>query len=352
MRTYVQALAFAQAEVKKPTQNWHWMCQRFTRITVGADAWAPTATQAWNSIPAAHKHTSYPPPAGAIAYYGDNNSDGHAVFSEGAGWIFTTDYQIAGHVGRVKWDYPVKQWGMKYRGWIDWTPSGPIQFKPAPRILSFLKPKPAPRLWGPDVSGWQGYVNWNAVVQAGAGFGFAKVSQGYSVDSYWHSNWGQMRKYLKVRGGYHFMAVNTDPVNAARIFIAQFGKILPGDLMILDAEDVYASDHINTVHTTAWIKAFLAEEIRLTGLPPHRFPIYTGQWWWDPATNGMPIVGHALWVAAYCAEKNIQLPSGLGPWHFWQFTDKAKTAGIGGGHDQSVYRFSQATLHQLAGLTA
>jgi len=100
-------------------------------MCVGAAAWAPSAREAFNAIPAKNKHTDTHPPAGALVYYGvPDRGYGHAVVSAGGGFVWSTDIKRSGKVDRVPLSLPVTQWGLPYRGWIDATPSGPLDLAP------------------------------------------------------------------------------------------------------------------------------------------------------------------------------------------------------------------------------
>lgn len=139
MRNFAEAKAYAEAERRHASRNWTNSCQMFSRTAFGAGAWAPSAREAFNNTPAAHKHTSYPPPPGSIAYYGvSDHGFGHAVVVVEDGYVYSTDILRQGKVDRVKWNVFQKAWGLPYRGWIDSTPSGPLPItRPAPA------PKPA-----------------------------------------------------------------------------------------------------------------------------------------------------------------------------------------------------------------
>jgi peptidoglycan hydrolase-like protein with peptidoglycan-binding domain len=126
MRSLAAAVAYAKAEQAHASRNWSNLCQMFSRSCVGADAWAPSAREAFNAIPAQHRHTGIPP-QGALVYFGSATvGTGHATFSDGNGYVYSTDILRPGKVDRVKLDLIVKNWGLPYRGWIDWTPSGAI----------------------------------------------------------------------------------------------------------------------------------------------------------------------------------------------------------------------------------
>ena len=67
---------------------------------------------------------------------------------------------------------------------------------------------------GPDVSHYQGAINWPAVKSAGVGFAIAKATEGASyVDPQFKANWDGMKSAgVRVRGAYHFGHPNTDAV--------------------------------------------------------------------------------------------------------------------------------------------
>jgi peptidoglycan hydrolase-like protein with peptidoglycan-binding domain len=132
MRTYSRAKTFAQHQHDRPrAAGWFNQCQAFSRQCVGAPPFGTSARLAFNAIPAAHRHTSSPPPAGSIAYYGRSDRGfGHAVFVIEGGFVWSNDILRRGKIDRVKWNIFVPRWGLAYRGWIDWCPSGPL---PVPR---------------------------------------------------------------------------------------------------------------------------------------------------------------------------------------------------------------------------
>jgi len=132
MRTWQEAVAYAKAEHAHASRDWTNKCQMFARTCVGAAAWAPSAREAFNATPAANRHTGIPP-AGALVYYGNAHSGaGHATFSDGDGYVWSTDILRHGQVDRVRYDVFEKAWGLPFRGWIDATPSGKLDLKPAP----------------------------------------------------------------------------------------------------------------------------------------------------------------------------------------------------------------------------
>ena len=131
MRDFAAALAYARAEEAHASRDWSNLCQMFARTCVAAAAWAPSAREAFNAVPQANRHLGVPP-LGALVYYGNAHTGaGHATFSAGGGYVYSTDIKRKGKVDRVPYLIFEKAWGLQYRGWIDLTPSGPISlFQP------------------------------------------------------------------------------------------------------------------------------------------------------------------------------------------------------------------------------
>ena len=154
MRKYREALAFAESERKNPSRNWTNSCQMFARSCVGAAAWAPSAREAFNATPAANRHMGQPP-AGALVYYGvPDRGFGHAVFSAGNGLVYSTDIKRPGKVDIVPYLVFESAWGLPYRGWIDTTPSGPLDIvTPVVNPAHIAKVPPFPGKFGLGAKG-------------------------------------------------------------------------------------------------------------------------------------------------------------------------------------------------------
>jgi lysozyme len=203
-------------------------------------------------------------------------------------------------------------------------------------------------LTGPDVSHYQGDVNWKAVAKAGHPFGFAKASQGMSTDAKFAQNWAGMKAAGLVRGAYHYGDISGSASAQAQHFCDLVGKPAPGDFLVLDIEDVSpSSKHVTPAQARAWVDAFLVGVQLRTGLPKTRILVYTGAWWWNPRTQGGP-VAHPLWVSGYPVP---HLPESWKFWTFHQYTSGARIPGITGGVDCSRYAGNLAQLKALAGLT-
>jgi GH25 family lysozyme M1 (1,4-beta-N-acetylmuramidase) len=216
------------------------------------------------------------------------------------------------------------------------------------------------RPWGPDVSHYQGHVDWVKVKGAGASFAGVKVSEGSrGVDSEFKQNWPAIFKAgIMVRLAYHYGHIEGDPRVEAAHYVATVrdaGGFHRGDFAVLDAEDVCpASSHVSKQAAGLWAAVWLDEVVRLTGLPRRRVLVYTGAWWWGPRTgyDARPAeAGHPLWLAAYTQESQLN-HAPWGTWRFWQYTNGTKpqvwTPGVGK-CDQNVFNGTKHGLWWMSG---
>ena len=201
-------------------------------------------------------------------------------------------------------------------------------------------------LLGPDVSQWQGTVDWRAVAK-NRPFAFTKATDGASfVNPTFAENWNGMRAAgLTLRGAYHF-AQPGDPVAQAKHFVDTVnahGGFPPGTVAVLDAEVPLKAN------AAGWIDAWCAAVESLSGLPAFRIGIYSSLGWFDAWNIPTVLNRHFLWVADY-STATVKLPPGVKAWAFWQYTQTGHTAGIDHECDLSYFHGSKAQLRALAGV--
>ena len=212
--------------------------------------------------------------------------------------------------------------------------------------------------FGPDVSHYQGHVDWNAVKKAGAGFGIAKATEGLSyVDNQFKVNWQGMKSAgLRVRGAYHFGHPKEDAKKQAAHFVSTVGKLSAGDFVALDIESASTgmNDELSPSAVAQWCGQFVSHVQSGLGVAPQRVVVYTGAWFWNPQAGGgagLPssfFSQHPLWVSGY-VPSSPPMPKGWKHWTLWQYTDKLKLQGVSGGVDASRFSGTQSQLEQLFG---
>ena len=135
-RSVDEVIAWSRAQIANPTQDWTGLCQSHVRQAMGLGAWAPSAIEAWERIPAEHKFTGgkvTDAPRGAQMYY-DIGTFGHVVIAIGRNtdaYCLSNDYIRQGHIDRAPRALP--RWGAKYLGWSAWTPYGVLDLS-APKV--------------------------------------------------------------------------------------------------------------------------------------------------------------------------------------------------------------------------
>ena len=236
----------------------------------------------------------------------------------------------------------------------------PVPFAPRNNISTdasaFFSPG-AGQEWGPDVSHYQGDINWAEVKKAGASFAFAKATEGVTfVDASLVANRKGMRaEGFSPRGYYHFGHPNESAATQAAHFCHTVGALEAGEVAVLDIESASNAD---PAQVAKWSKEFVDKVMSTLGLPASRVLICqsspppapslhrnvpcgpdaladTGAWFWNPQAGGSSLLSaHPLWVSGYTKEP--PMPKGWSTWAYWQYTDKATIAGIKGGVDCSV----------------
>mmetsp|Transcript_33849 Transcript_33849/g.66589 ORF Transcript_33849/g.66589 Transcript_33849/m.66589 type:complete len:236 (+) Transcript_33849:34-741(+) len=218
--------------------------------------------------------------------------------------------------------------------------------------------------FGPDVSHYQGSVDWPKVAKSGVGFAIAKATEGLTyVDSQFAANWkGMSANGIKVKGAYHFGHPAESASNQASHFVSVVGSLKAGEFLVLDIEAATLRSNMTegTVNATGaggmspasvaeWCKDFVDAVCAKSGLPVSRVWIYTGAWFWNPQAGGSGIVGnHPLWVSGYTSAP--PMPKGWSKWTMWQYTDKATISGVANPCDASRFNGDQASLEKLVGL--
>jgi hypothetical protein len=180
---------------------------------------------------------------------------------------------------------------------------------------------------GPDVSSYQGQVDWQAVKQSGCTFGICKATEGttYTAPTF-RKNWEQIDAVGLSRGCYHFARPDASGAKAqAEKFLATVATWKPADLLVLDIED-------GTGNLSAWALDWLATVYAATGIVPW---LYSYAPFIRAHLTASALAAYPLWLAAY----QPQPPTCPAPWKtygLWQHTDKAQIPGIKGGCDESV----------------
>jgi len=182
------------------------------------------------------------------------------------------------------------------------------------------------KLYGIDVSRWQGVINWDAV-KAATNFAIIKASGGDGglyPDSQFARNKAEARRVGIPHGFYHYAGGVQSPEAEADHFVNTIGDLQKGEMLVLDWEEQQSD-------VVGWCLRFCKRVEARTGVKPL---IYT---------NGARVTGYdwqalvnnnnGLWVASWGAN-NGQVPASqpsIGKWPFWalwQYSSRGNLAGM------------------------
>lgn len=196
---------------------------------------------------------------------------------------------------------------------------------------------------GGDVSKWQGVMNWEQFVAAGAKFVFIRVGSINSVtgavymDDQFPRNREEAIKHLDYVGAYFYGRPNFDPILQANFFGDLYNS---GEFTLPPVLDVEVDGDRTPEQVAQWVEAFTIRLYEKTGVFPEI--IYTRAEFWNSSVADRAIwESKVLWIARY--KSGIEYPWGnptdqswLTPrdwpdketdWYFWQFS--ADNNGLG-----------------------
>ena len=202
----------------------------------------------------------------------------------------------------------------------------------------------ANKVYGIDVSYYQGNINWPAVRADGKQFAIVRVSDGTGfLDPKFATNWKGAKAAGLAVGAYQFFRPGQDPVRQADLMISHLRSAGFGAGDIPPVVDVEVTDGVSAATITARVNTWLQRVRSAFG----RLPIlYTGPGFWSGLGNPTPSPLPYLWDAHWTSGCPT-LPPNWGRLRFWQYSAKGRVAGISGDVDLDLYN---GTLAELKGL--
>lgn len=198
------------------------------------------------------------------------------------------------------------------------------------------------RVFGFDVSHYQGSINWDSIERTKGDFPldfvFIRATAGQDgTDSEYKRNWKQSKKAGFFRGAYHYYRPDENSIKQADNFISAV-KLTKGDLPpVLDIEKVSSVQSIDSLKSG--IRKWLVKVETHYGVKPI---IYSGESYYTDFLKE-EFTGYNLWIANYSFfEEEIRKE-----WLFWQFTDKGAVKGIDGSVDVNIYNGNLEGLKTL-----
>jgi lysozyme len=198
------------------------------------------------------------------------------------------------------------------------------------------------KVFGIDVSHYQGRINWDSLQQGNNDFPlrfvFVRASAGKDgIDTQFLRNWGKAKQHGFLRGAYHYYRPDENSLKQAEIFIKNV-KLRPGDLPpVLDIEQIPSEQSMDSLKNG--LKRWLGKVEKHYGIRPI---IYSGESFYTDFLKE-EFEGYELWIANYSFFQDEIRPE----WLFWQFTDKAAVNGITGNVDVNIFNGNFAQLRAL-----
>jgi len=197
-------------------------------------------------------------------------------------------------------------------------------------------------MFGIDVYGGDGAVNWTTVKNSGKMFAFVKATEGVTIkDNVFPQHWSAMKKAGLIRGAYHYFHPRTsDPVQQAREFLKTV-KLEPGDLPpVLDIETTNGASTSTIVNgMKLWLLEVMKGIQQQTGKKIKPI-IYTyPNFWINTLGNPSDFASFPLWIAHYGVD-TPWVPSswGEGNWMIHQYQgDISNIAGVSGRGDLNKF---------------
>lgn len=198
------------------------------------------------------------------------------------------------------------------------------------------------RVFGMDVSHYQGKIQWDSIERSKVDFPldfvFIRATAGKNAtDTEFLRNWKNSKNAGFIRGAYHYYRPDENSVLQADNFIKTVA-LHKGDLPpVIDIEKVPSGQSLDSLKSG--LKRYLAKVEKHYGVKPI---IYSGESFYTDFLKE-EFTGYNLWIANYSFfEDEIRKE-----WLFWQFTDKGAVKGIDGTIDVNIYNGSLQDLKQL-----
>ncbi|AXG73136.1 glycoside hydrolase family 25 protein [Flavobacterium arcticum] len=198
------------------------------------------------------------------------------------------------------------------------------------------------KIFGIDVSEYQGMIDWNELQKAEEEFPlhfiFIRATAGKDkTDNKFKKNWRHSKENGYLRGAYHYYRPDENSILQADNFIKTV-KLAKGDLPpVLDIERMPKAQSMESLKLG--LQRWLDRVEQHYGVKPI---IYSGESFYTDFLK-KEFTDYSLWIANYSFFKEEIRKE----WLFWQFTDKAQIKGIEGNVDVNIYNGNLEELIEL-----
>lgn len=200
------------------------------------------------------------------------------------------------------------------------------------------------KVFGVDVSSYQGEVDWDTLALQGVDFAFIKATEGSSlVDRRFAQNWANAQAAGVTVGAYHFFSYDSPGETQAENFIAQV-PVVDGALPpVVDIE--FYGDKLQNPPTREEVKAILGPLLTQLeahyGQKPILYVTYRSYKWFIKGDYE----DYPLWVS-----RPLLAPFSK-DWTFWQYSHSARLEGYMGAEERIDLNVFRGSLEELKALT-
>jgi lysozyme len=246
-----------------------------------------------------------------------------------------------------------------------------VKFAIAASVLAFgLGSAQANNLFGIDVSGWQGWIDWGTVHAQGAQYAFAKATEGtYLQDSTFWNNINNGKANGMQMGAYDFARPDLYCPNTEADYFWNFA----GGAIIADGKSIYPMLDFEVyngaacaANYTAWMNAW-ANRVKSKTSHFLRPVIYSSECagmcdlieWdlpggiqlsaWVANYNGQNLYTGHPWTACPCCNA-WQQGCGAANWTYWQVSSTGSIGGVSGNCDFDAYAGTLQNLKDWQGV--
>ncbi|MBL1408422.1 glycoside hydrolase family 25 protein [Sphingobacterium faecale] len=206
----------------------------------------------------------------------------------------------------------------------------------------FLMSEHRDKVFGIDISEYQGKINWEEVElinqEFPVDFVFVRATMGQkNKDKKFQTNWKGAQERNKLRGAYHYFRPNENSVKQAENFIRTV-KLSSGDLPpVLDIEERPKSQSMDSlkVGLKRWLDR-VEDHYKVKPI------VYSGDSYFSDFLE-KEFRDYTLWIANY----NFWVEKPKGHWNFWQFSERGAVSGIKGYVDLNMFQGDIEALEKL-----
>jgi len=199
------------------------------------------------------------------------------------------------------------------------------------------------RVFGIDVSHWQGDINWNSVHNSGNSFAFVKATEGDGLtDSRFITNMNGASANGMLVGAYHFARpdLGNSATDEANYFVEVAGDYISQGYLrpVLDLE--YGAS-LGKEALSDWVETWASTVRSKTGVSPI---IYVNSNYAKNYLN-QDISQNDLWIAHWTYDPSLNPSTGIWTnWVFWQYSNNGRVSGIEGDVDLDVFNGDLSSL--------